>query len=321
MTNAETEAAIIVAVGPQGHLSDGTIAFAVETAARLELGIELVHVVPTRIGGPTGTWEIGIAFDQMVAEGRAGLDDALRRVRDCAPAGLPISGELVRGGVIASLVDRSRLAQLVILEHRHLGRWDRFTSGSVTAGVAAHAHAPVVSVPAGWQPSSKPRPITVAVEDAKRADAELWTALGLAAAADLPVMVVRATYLPQAYQEILRREVKEQDFLSAAREELIRDAQLPESVCERVPCTFEVRWGRPEEVLLEAAAASSLLVLARRDPLLPFGSHLGPVVRHVLERAECPVMVVEPTLPSVPVKEQAAYTAAQALAVEPSAVG
>ncbi len=124
--------------------------------------------------------------------------------------------------------------------------------------------------------------------------------------------MVRATYLPQAYQEILRREVKEQDFLTAGREELIRDAQIPVSVCERVPCTFEVRWGRPEEVLLDAAAASSLLVLARRDPRLPFGSHLGPVVRHVLERAGCPVMVVEPMLhtsPSVSIAEPSSAVA------------
>ena len=92
MTNAETEAAIILAVGPQGHLSDGTIAFAVETAARLELGLELVHVVPNHIGGPTGTWEIGITFDQMVAEA-APVGPAVRRVRDRAPAGLPVSGE------------------------------------------------------------------------------------------------------------------------------------------------------------------------------------------------------------------------------------
>jgi nucleotide-binding universal stress UspA family protein len=63
-----------------------------------------------------------------------------------------------------------------------------------------------------------------------------------------------------------------------------------------VPCTFEVRWGRPAEVLVEASAASSLLVMARRDPLLPFGSHLGSVVRQVLEHADCPVMIVEPAL-------------------------
>ena len=63
-----------------------------------------------------------------------------------------------------------------------------------------------------------------------------------------------------------------------------------------MPCTFEVRWGRAGEVLVDASAGSSLLVVARRDPLLPFGSHLGPVVRQVLQHAACPVMVVEPSL-------------------------
>ena len=105
------------------------------------------------------------------------------------------------------------------------------------------------------------------------------------------------TYLAEAFQEILRREARRDDFLLLAREELVRDAQLPASVCERVPCTFEVRWGKVAEVLVDVSAASSLLVLARRDPLLPFGSHLGPVVRQVLRDAECPVMVVEPSLP------------------------
>ncbi|HRD59843.1 MAG TPA: universal stress protein, partial [Nocardioides sp.] len=56
------------------------------------------------------------------------------------------------------------------------------------------------------------------------------------------------------------------------------------------------------EILVKASAASSLLVVARRDPRLPFGSHLGPVVRQLLREAECPVMVVEPrpsTMPDV----------------------
>jgi nucleotide-binding universal stress UspA family protein len=296
MNDADTEAAILLGVGSRPPLSDGTIAFVVETAGRLGLGIELVHVVPTLVGGPTGTWEVGVTFDQLVAEGQAQLAAAVSRVRERVGTGLVVSGELVRGGVVASLVERSRRAQLVVLEHRHLGAWEQMTRGSVTAGVAARSHAPVVSVPAGWQPSREPRPVAVAVEDAERANAELWTALGLAAASDLPVVVVRATYLPEAYQEILRREASEDDVLAVAREELIRDAELPESVCERVPCTFEVRWGRPAEVLVEASAAASLLVLARRDPTLPFGSHLGPVVRQVLRQARCPVMVVEPSL-------------------------
>jgi nucleotide-binding universal stress UspA family protein len=312
MSDVDTEAAIVLAVGPRGHLSEGTIAFAVDTANRLALGIELVHVVPTLVGGPTGTWEVGISFDQLVAEGRAGLDEAVRRVRDHVGADCPVTSDVLRGGVVASLVERSRRADLVVLEHHRRDQWEWLADTSIVNGVAARAHAPVVSVPSGWHPPRQPRPITVAVEDAKRADAELWTALGLAAAADLPVMVLRVTYLPEAYQEILRREADQDDLLLVARQELIRDAQLPPSVCERVPCTFEVRWGRPAEVLVEASAASSLLVLARRDPRLPFGSHLGPVIRQVLREADCPVMVVEPTL-ALPVVLAGAGSAEQPL--------
>ena len=63
-----------------------------------------------------------------------------------------------------------------------------------------------------------------------------------------------------------------------------------------MPCEFEARWGRAADVLLDLSIRSAMLVIARRDPHVPFGSHLGPVVREVLRDAHCPVMVVEPTL-------------------------
>jgi nucleotide-binding universal stress UspA family protein len=296
MGNADTESAVVVGIPPGGRISDGTIEWVVDTAALLDLGVQLVHVVPTVFGGPTGTWEAGITFDQLVAEGQKSLDEALARFRDRAAGRVCVEATVVRGGVTASLVDRSRIAQLVVLEHRHLGRWARFTQGSVTCGVAARAHCPVVSVPAGWRSPLRMHPITVGVEDAKRAQSEIWTAFGLAAASDRPVRLLRVAYLAQPYQELLRRQVDVDDLLLVAREELERDADLPESVVEQVPCSFEVRWGKPAEVLVEAAAASSLLVLARRDPAVPFGSHVGPVVRQVLGLAQCPVMVVEPTV-------------------------
>ncbi|WP_028650889.1 universal stress protein [Nocardioides halotolerans] len=296
MSSVDTEAAVLLGVGGRDRLSDGTIAFVVETAERLGLGVELVHAVPAVLGGPTGAWEVGIAFGQLVSEGEARLEEAATRVRSRLGSKQPVTTQLVRGGAVGTLVDRSRSAQLVVLERRHLGRWERLAEGSITAGVAARAHAPVVSVPRGWRPPQQPRPITVAVEDAARADAEVWTALGLAAAEDLPVQILRVVYLPEAYQEILRRETPEQDLLRLAHDELVRDTNLPDSICDRVPCTFTVRWGRPAEVLVDASAASSMLVVARRDPRLPFGSHLGPIVRHVLDHATCPVMVVEPRL-------------------------
>ena len=48
--------------------------FVVDTAVRLELGIELVHVVPNLVGGQTGAWEVGLTFGQLLAEGQARLD-------------------------------------------------------------------------------------------------------------------------------------------------------------------------------------------------------------------------------------------------------
>jgi len=295
MSNVDTETAIVVGIGREGHLSDGTIAFVVAAARRLELGVELVHVVPVFVGGPTGTWGVGITFDQLVDEGRARLDEALARVRSRLGGDQPVAAELVRGGVIANLVERSRRAELVVLERRDLGRLQRMAEGSVTAAVAARAHCPVVSVPAGWEPPTARWPVTVAVEDAKRAAAELWTALGLAAAEDLPVQVLRVIDVPEAYLELLRADGHE-ELLRTVREELIDDARLPATVCERVPCQFVARSGHPVEVLLEASGSSSLLVVGRRDPRVPFGSHLGPTVRHLLRAAACPVLVVEPTL-------------------------
>jgi nucleotide-binding universal stress UspA family protein len=42
---------------------------------------------------------------------------------------------------------------------------------------------------------------------------------------------------------------------------------------------------------VEASERSDVLVLGRRHHLLPIGSHLGPVARAVLDRAQCPVLM------------------------------
>lgn len=297
MTKIHDEAAVVVGVPVDGHLSDGTVEFALRAAERLALGIEAVHVVPVLVGWPTGTSEIGVAVEQLRVEGQRTLDAAVTMLRDRAAGRCAVSGQLLSGKPTQALVDRSRTAALVVLEATHPSTVERVLSGSVCASVAAFAHAPVVAVPRGWEPARHhPLPVTVGVEYADRAEAEVWTAIGLASAEDLPVRIVRAAYLPQAFQEILRREVRSEEWLAAARVELERDCPLPEDTRRGVPCTYEVRWGDPADVLVELSGRSSLLVVARRDPRLPIGSHLGPVVRHVLRYATCPVMVVEPTL-------------------------
>ena len=52
--------------------------------------------------------------------------------------------------------------------------------------------------------------------------------------------------------------------------------------------------GRAPDVLVDESERARLLVVGRHDPVLPLGSHLGPITRTVLDHAACPVLVVDP---------------------------
>lgn len=62
----------------------------------------------------------------------------------------------------------------------------------------------------------------------------------------------------------------------------------------QVPYEVVISPGRPADVLVEQSHQVRRLVVGRHEPTLPFGSHLGPVTRGVLNHAVCPVVVVDP---------------------------
>ena len=57
---------------------------------------------------------------------------------------------------------------------------------------------------------------------------------------------------------------------------------------------IEARHAYAADALIEASRETTLLVIGRHDPLVPIGSHLGPIARAVLREAECPVLLVDP---------------------------
>jgi len=61
-----------------------------------------------------------------------------------------------------------------------------------------------------------------------------------------------------------------------------------------LPLELHIRNARPGDALIEASHGAQLLVLGRHDPLLPTGSHLGPVARTVLRGAACPILLAAP---------------------------
>jgi nucleotide-binding universal stress UspA family protein len=303
--DVDTEAAVVVGVGAHGPLAETTVDLVVTMATGLGLGVEVLHVVPTLPATPFDAGASAELRSRMLDEGRRALRRETTRMRDRMAGVQPVEGALVEAAVVGALVEQSRRAELVVLERHEQRRWWDRLGGSVLGSVAARSHAPVVCVPAEWRPSPEPLPVVVAVEDAAHARAQIWTAASAATALDRPLEVLRADPLAMPYRDVLRREGREQEFLDRIREALVRDAALPLSVREHVPCSFTVRWGRPPEVLVEASAAASMMVLARRDPLLPVGTHLGPVVRAVLDAATCPVLVVDPVRAPLAVRHAA----------------
>ncbi len=295
MNDTDRELVIVLGVGLAGHLSAGTVEFVAAQAANLDLGVEVVHVVPVHVGDESRFSHVGITFDALVERGQEALDAAVRTVRDRVGSAHPVSGTLLRGGVVQTLVERSKQAHLLVLQRSEASRWERWTSGSTIASVATSAHAPVVAVPAAWTPRTPATPITVGVDDADRSRAQLGAALDWAEAHDLPVRILRATFRPSVYETLLLPDVTHHDVLVAAREADEREVDLPQELRDRVEVTFEVMFGGAVDEIVYSGFHSSLIVLARRDPRFPFGSHLGPVVRHVLREAACPVMVVEPS--------------------------
>src|SRR3954470_5494983 len=85
MSSAADENAALGAVGPDGHLAEGTIGFAVTSAKQLGVGVELVHVVPTVVGAPTGTWGVRGGAQRHVSALHAKVVTGARVSQDLVP--------------------------------------------------------------------------------------------------------------------------------------------------------------------------------------------------------------------------------------------
>lgn len=289
--NGTTPNRIVAAVA--GDDSRALLEFAAREAVLTQSDLHLVHVMRMPPDLPESFEEaIGSArsFGQLI------LDRAQRAARELVGEGANVTQELVDDGhgVVHSLVARSEGARLVVLQPRLRTGVRRFTSLSTTQGVSARAHAPVVSVPESWQPShDRHHRVTVGVHDPAGADQILRTAFAVATQRQIRLRVFHAWWLSSGYDGIVVGDDARvwDDRFRTALAPLLEEVQ---DLHPDVPVEIQVRHAPVGHALLAAAADSDLLVLGRRHPLLPVGSHLGPVVRGALRGSETPVLLVEP---------------------------
>ncbi|GAA2154474.1 universal stress protein [Nocardioides koreensis] len=285
---------VVVAVG--NDPVDSALEYAAAEALRQDCGLHVLHAVHVT---PTGPEMVLLDFAEIEQIGYATLHAAVERAEDLVQGRVPLTSALVRGPVVQSILEATADARLVVLQRRDLSRMARTVTRSTSSGVAAHAHVPVVSVPTGWTESNHDgglRPlVTVGVDIPERSAAVLAVAAADARSRGARLHVLHTWWFPSVYDDIIMSRVENDAWAERAREEIQGVLDGLGDVVAELPVEIEARHAHPADALIDAGRDSSLLVVGRHDPLVPIGSHLGPVARAVLREATCPVMLANPT--------------------------
>lgn len=282
---------IVAAVGTDD--ADSLLHFAADEAVRTGADLHLVHVMTMPPSLPEA---YVVAYEGARELGTAVLEEATRTATKLVGGRVEVTSELVDhgAGTVNDLVERSADARLVVLQHRQLSALRRIATGSTTHGVAARAHTHVVSVPEGWRPSDEPfGRVTVGVHDAARADEALRVGFELARERGARLHVVHAWWLASGYDEVVVDDDMRREFRDRFERELAPHVDALRADFAGVEVEVQVCHAPSATALVQASDASDLVVIGRRHPTLPIGSHLGSVARTVLRLATCPVVVVE----------------------------
>lgn len=283
-----------------GEEYDGAIRYAAEQARRRACGVHVVTVLHPVYLGPPPLREFALVEGELRAAGDDVLVRAAQSLRDLLGEDLPVSTELRHGVLVPSLVELSEHAALVVLQRQHQPPLSRVATMSVTNGVAARAHAPVVAVPRHWGPGDPSDPVVVGIEDPEDLMvSEHVVRLGLDTARRerTSARLVHGWWFTDAYDDLVFGGEAGTAESGRRRTQLVAALRPLVEEYADVPVDVVVRHARPADLLVHESARAAALVLGRHHPSFPLGSHLGPITRAVLREAGCPV-VVAPTGPS-----------------------
>ena len=289
MDTTAKDAVVVGVTGPGRETA--ALRFAAECARRDDLEVVLAHAFRTVLTGPppgalltyAETADMARWVVKEVGEELAAMTDGEVRLRGLALPGSPAH----------VLADVSKEARLVVVQHRALHTMRRLFVGSTANGVAAHAHCPVVSVPAGWLPGDGPEPgeVVVGVHEGGLPRPVLAAAFAWAAATASPLRVVHAWRLDAVYDDIITDRVAA-EWRDEQRRALDAAVQGFRDLHPDVAVTVEVRHQWPTEVLVDDSRVASLVVVGRHGPHAWEPEHLGSLARTVLRESKSPVMVV-----------------------------
>jgi nucleotide-binding universal stress UspA family protein len=278
-----------VVVGVDGEPgSAGAMRYAVAEARRRGTSLRLVHVVPTYLSiGPA------IPLTDLHSVGEEILQKASQTIRDL-DRDLDFTTVITHDDRTDGLVRAAEAenAQLVVVGRETRRGLDRLISGTVTAGIAAHAPCDVAVVPSFWVGSDRHHRVVVGVKSRHGSHQLIAEAFAAAAARDASLTVVTAWQLPDPYFDRIEARTHADEWETEG-EAVITDITADwRTAYPDVEMHARIVHGSPARVLLDAGTDSDLIVISRRRFALPPYGHLGGVGHDMLRLSDVPVLVV-----------------------------
>jgi nucleotide-binding universal stress UspA family protein len=285
---------VMVCVNP-GEECDAALEFAVDQARSRKCDIHLAMALRPIWGGPTDVADLRVVDGSWRKYGTDFLIECERKVHKLSDGAVSVSTEIIHDAVVPALVAESKNAGLVVMQHHRMHRKHHLPSRSVTNGVAAHAHAPVVAVPDDWHETDQhPAVIAVGVEDAVSSHEVVKAAFEEAQRIGAEVHLVRAWFFSAAFDSDVFAGAAGRVQNAAVKDEVLRAFAPLANEFPDVQYQAVVIHGPAPDALVAKSELVRLLVVGRHDPVLALGSHLGPVTRTVLNHSACPVLVIDP---------------------------
>lgn len=282
------EGAIVVGVTGRGR-ETAALLFAAECARREDAEVVLVHAFGETLPAPPPSILITYAEARDVAQWV--VKEVEQEFEELTGGSLAYRMAALVGTPKHVLVELSREARMIVLQHRDSHWLGRLFVGSTANGVASHSDCPVVSVPTGWEPDQTPGEVVVGVHEDGAPRQVLEAAFHWSAAIGAPLRVVHAWHLEAGYDDIITDRVA-----TAWRDGQMRELEAATSGLRdshpTVPVELEVRHQWPAQLLVDDSTVASLVVVGRHAGHGRVLEHLGSVARTVLREAKSPVMVV-----------------------------
>jgi nucleotide-binding universal stress UspA family protein len=276
--------------------SDAALHFAAREASTRGVGLTLLHVYAVIPRGPETAL---LEFSDAERIATALLRHAVEHAREVLAGQVEVTSLLVRDPIVRGVVEASTEAQLVVLQRRDLSHFARLVTRSTSSGVAAHAHAPVAVVPETWTGDGAGTDgrsgVVVGLDVSSRSHTVLRQALAEARARRAALRIVHSCWIPGYADGTRIARVERPSWAAEATEDIQGIVDGVHDEIGEVPVSIETGYGHPADALVAASRTAELVVVGRHDPLVPSGSHLGPVARAVLRSAECPVLLVAPS--------------------------